>query len=341
MNCKMKNIKFILILLACTLFYKPLWAQEIKIKASVDSTNVLIGDQLKLKFEIEQPKELKIILPHFADTLTSAIEVSELHALDTLSVSDKDIVQFVQELTIQSFDTGLNTIPGQDFKFIIDTLEHVITSNPVQFYVHAGFEIDSTRGPTDIKAPYKAPVNLAEASPYMLGAILIVALLFFIFYYINYLAKKRASEVHEGPKEPAHIVALRELDRIKNGEPWKDAENTKAYFIELTDTLRTYIQNRYGINAMEYTTVEIMNAFNLQKELLDKKAGEQLKSVLELADLVKFAKLKPQPEECERSLSLAFLFVKDTMAFESESKTKESENTSANEENKATEKNNS
>ncbi|MFV0522690.1 MAG: hypothetical protein ACK5MI_09750 [Mangrovibacterium sp.] len=314
----MKNIRLILILFACALFGSSVSAQEIRIKASVDSTNVLIGDQLQLKFEIEQPKNLEITLPHFTDTITSSIEVSELHALDTLSVSDDEIVKFVQGLTIQSFDTGLNTVPEQSFKFKIDTVENVIKSNLVQFYVHAGFEVDSTKGPTDIKAPYKAPVNLAEASPYLLGIILIAAILFFIFYYINYLARKRADKVDEGPKEPAHIIALRELDRIKTTENWKNEEHAKEYFIDLSDTVRTYIQNRYGINAMEYTTVEIMNAFKLEKDLLEKKSGEQLKTILELSDLVKFAKLKPQIEECERSLSLAFLFVKDTMVFETE-----------------------
>ncbi|MFV0366680.1 MAG: hypothetical protein ACK5JS_09335 [Mangrovibacterium sp.] len=314
----MKNIKFILVLLTCTWLGLAASAQEIRIKASVDSTNVLIGDQLKLKFEIEQPKNLELMLPHFIDTITSSIEVAELHALDTISTNKDEVLKFIQELTIQSFDTGLQTIPGQEFKFQIDTIEGLIKSNPVQFYVHAGFQVDSITAPVGIKQPYEAPVNLAEASPYLLGAILIAALLFFIFYYINYLAKKRANAEDEGIKEPAHIIALRELQRIKTSEDWKNEEHTKLYFSELSDTMRTYIQNRYGINAMEYTTVEIMQAFKLQKDILEQKSNEQLKTVLELADLVKFAKLKPQPEECERSLSLAFLFVKDTMVFETE-----------------------
>ncbi|MFV0554790.1 MAG: hypothetical protein ACK5LR_08810 [Mangrovibacterium sp.] len=323
----MKNIKYLFIAIVCSCFSLAASAQEISVKASVDSTNVLIGDQLHLKFELEHPKGIELMLPHFIDTVSGGIEVAELHALDTISKPKEDIVKFVQELTIQSFDTGLQTIPGQDFKFRIDTTEHVLTSNPVQFYVHAGFITDSITAPVSIKKPYKAPVNLAEASPYMLGAIILAALLFFIFYYINYLARKRAGKEDEGPKEPAHIIALRELERIKTSEDWKNEEHAKLYFSELSDTLRTYIQNRYGINAMEYTTVEIMHAFKLQKDLLEPKASEHLKDTLELADLVKFAKFKPLAEECERSLSLAFLFVKDTMVFESESKTEEAEKT--------------
>lgn len=317
----MKNIQLIAILLACLLLGGPLSAQEVNIKASVDSANVLIGDQLRLKFEIEQAKDIQLKLPHFTDTITQSVEVVEAHPLDTLATADAKLLSFVQELTIQSFDTGLQVIPAQEFKYQIDTTEHLLQSNPVAFYVHPGFPVDSIQHPVGLKAPYEAPINLAEASPYLLGIILLAAIAFFIFYYLNYLAKKRAGKEDEGPKEPAHIIALRELDRIKTAEVWKNEARAKEYFIDLSDAVRTYIQNRYSINALEYTTMEIMHAFKSRKDLLEKKNHDQLKALLELADLVKFAKLTPQDEECERSLSTAFLFVKDTMVFESEAKT--------------------
>ncbi|MFV0290884.1 MAG: hypothetical protein ACK5IJ_08300 [Mangrovibacterium sp.] len=318
MNTKLQYIYAILIIVACSFWSSTTIAQEIKITASVDSSNVLIGDQLHLKFEIEQPKGLEILLPTFIDTITKSVEVAEVHPIDTISEINDDVLKFVQEITIQSFDTGRQIIPAQEFKFLIDTAVHVINSKPVPFHVHSGFNVDSISAPINIKKPYEAPINLAEASPYLLGAILLAAIIFFIFYYINYLAKRKKEQIEEGPKDPAHIIALRELDRIKTSELWKEDDSSKEYFSELSDAMRTYVENRFQINAMECTTMEIMQAFKIQKGLLDQKTNDQLKSILELADLVKFAKFKPNADECERCLSLAFLFVKDTMTFETE-----------------------
>ncbi len=327
----MNKIKIITLLVFLLITGKT-FAQQITIKASVDSTNVLIGDQLKLKFELEQAKNIEVILPSFSDTITSTIEVAQLQAIDTIKTDKPDIIKIIQELTIQSFDTGLQVVPAQIFRIASNNTVDSIKSYPVEFYVHSGFKVDLEKGPSDIKPVYEAPVNLAEVTPYILGLIIIAAIAFFIFYYINYLAKRKANNAENKIVEPAHIIALRELERIKASEAWNKNEKAKEYYGDLSDTLRIYILNRFDINAMEYTTIETIEACEKQKDLINQKNKEQLKSILELSDLVKFAKYKPQVDESERCLNTAFLFIKDTMLFETETKTE-----SSNEEHKNTE----
>jgi hypothetical protein len=112
------------------------------------------------------------------------------------------------------------------------------------------------------------------------------------------------------PPEPAHVIAFRELDRLKSEKIWTKGE-VKQYYTRLTEITRRYIERQYDIPAMESTTEEILDAFrrtNREDSLLD----EMLKDLLELADLVKFAREDPLPVDNQTNLNNAYLFVQKT-----------------------------
>jgi hypothetical protein len=172
--------------------------------------------------------------------------------------------------------------------------------------------IDTTKGPTDIKMPYDAPVTLKEVMPYILGIILLGAILFFILYSIKRKKQnKPLFSLPEKPKEPAHIIALRELDRIKNEKLWQK-EKIKQYYSEVTETIRIYIENRFEIPAMEYTSEETIASLKVRKGLLSDKNLSNLSQMLYLADMVKFAKYTPLPDDHNLTLVNAYFFVNDT-----------------------------
>jgi hypothetical protein len=173
-------------------------------------------------------------------------------------------------------------------------------------------KIDTTKGPVDIKPPYSAPVSLKEVTPYILGIILIAAILFFIFYYIKWKKKNvPLFRKPEKPLEPAHIIALRELDRIKAQKLWQ-SEKIKQYYSEVADTVRAYIENRFDIPAMEQTSAETIGVFKQNKELIDGTSLDQVQHILSLADLVKFAKYTPLPDDNNLTLMNAYFFVNQT-----------------------------
>ncbi len=286
-------------------------AQQVTVKASIDSTHILIGDQLKLLLEIEKSKDLDIQFPQVPDTFSSKVEVVRRSKIDTIKLDDKGRQRLTQSLFITSFDSGKHQIPPFYFKLKNGKMLDSAATRELMFQVH-GMKIDTAKGPIDIKTVYGAPVTLKEVTPYILGIILLAAIIFFIFYYIRWKKKNVPLFTKpEKPAEPAHIIALRELDRIKTQKLWQQ-EKLKQYYSEVSDTIRAYIQNRFDIQAMEQTSGETIGVFKQQKELVDGKTLDQLQHILSLADLVKFAKYTPLPDDNNLTLMNAYFFVNQT-----------------------------
>jgi hypothetical protein len=153
---------------------------------------------------------------------------------------------------------------------------------------------------------------------YTILAILIIAL---IIYLLNKYLKSRNTNQSEPQPEPidprkAHEIAYGELEALRQKQLWQ-SQQFKTYYTELTEILRRYISNRYAIDAMEQTSDDILSEFRRNKELKDKKAEiKLLNDVLQLADLVKFAKWQPLPDECERSFHQVTQFIDQTKEVE-------------------------
>jgi hypothetical protein len=152
----------------------------------------------------------------------------------------------------------------------------------------------------------------------IVGSILLALLLLaLVIYLVNKYLKSCKNKVEEIVVEPidprkAHEIAYEELDALRQKQLWQ-SQQFKIYYTELTEILRRYISNRYSIDAMEQTSDEVVNQFRQNKELRDKKEEiKLLADVLQIADLVKFAKWQPLPDECERSFHQVTQFVDQT-----------------------------
>ena len=110
------------------------------------------------------------------------------------------------------------------------------------------------------------------------------------------------------PKLPPHQVALTEMERIKGEKSWQ-RDDVKQYYTELTDALRVYMEERFGFNAMEMTSDEIIAQLN---ELPDKEWIGELRELFQMSDLVKFAKYKPLINENDMNLINAIDFINKT-----------------------------
>lgn len=308
MNLKRKILSLLMLLTIAT----TASAQRIKATATIDSTNILLGDQVKLFLEIDHPKNIDITFPEVPDLLDGHIEVLSRSKIDTFELDDENFQKQIQSFIITAFDSGSYHVPPLWFKIDLENRVDSIPTNSVTLNVHS-FEIDTSRGPTDIKMPYDAPVTLKEALPYVFGVMLIAAILFFIFYAIKRRMNKQPIFVlPKKPKEPAHIIALRELDRIKKQKLWQQPGKSKQYYSEVTETLRKYIDSLFHIPAMEQTSDETIESFRTQKDLLKEKTLQNLIQMLKLADLVKFAKYQPTPDDDNLTLMNAYFFINDT-----------------------------
>ena len=143
--------------------------------------------------------------------------------------------------------------------------------------------------------------------------ILIVLIAGAIIFYVIYRKKHGKSPIpmiKVKPKRPAHEIALEQLERIRNEKIWSRGQ-VKEYHVQLTDAIRTYIADRYGIDAEQMTTSEILDMFNAVIPI-DNEDKMRLRQMLELADSVKFAKYQPLQGDNDLSLRNAFDFVEHT-----------------------------
>ena len=105
-----------------------------------------------------------------------------------------------------------------------------------------------------------------------------------------------------------HQKAMQEIEQIK-ADKMVTAEDSKEYYTKLTDTLRKYIEERYGFNAMEMTSSEIIGRLTASQ---DQNALDELRELFMTADLVKFAKYSTLINENDKNLVSAIDFINQT-----------------------------
>ncbi len=288
-------------------FFLLNYAQDFAVQAKIDSSLILIGEQTRVRFEISQVKGKKVQLPVFSDTLARGLELVQQLPIDTIDIGHGRI-QVNLNYIVTAFDSALYYIPP--FRFISGT--DTVESNPLSLKVYS-VQIDTTKeGFFDIKPIYKAKFDWKT---FWLRALYVFLGLLFVFLaYVlvrKFIQKKPLfSEPILEPELPPHIWAQAELDRIKSEKLWQQGR-VKEFHTQLTDVLRHYIERRFEINAPEMTTDEILEGLVVNVDL-QKSTYEMLKQILQLGDLVKFAKFLPFVSENELSLMNAFLFVNQT-----------------------------
>ena len=302
-------MKRILIISLLFLSILPAHSQSLSIETSLDSNKLLIGDQTFLTIKVTVPRnKSEIVFPKFADTLLKNVEIVERSKIDTLSKDDRMYV-LQQKYTITSFDSGSYTLVVGPF---IINGKDTMFANPVSLYVNT-LKVDTAKDVKDIKAPYKAPLEWAEIWPwlrwFLLGLVIIGILVYFLWRYFS------KNDNYESVKimEPAHTIAFRELERLKDEHLLANGM-VKEYHSRVSDIIRGYIETRFEIKALELTSDEILDIFR-NSEIVSSEAFNQLKQLLKVADLAKFAKYIPVENENELSLKNAYTFVNETMVF--------------------------
>lgn len=299
-------------------------AQRASVQATVQPTEILIGEQALINLKVITPKDKTILFPVFEKEIVPGIEVITMLPPDTTVENNVMTLNF--KYVVTSFDSTLYHIPHMSVFDGTDT----IYSNSFGLKVTSPQLSDSTlaylekinKGETDsidfeqlqlhdIKPVQKAPFVWTDYLWILwivLGVMLLIALVGLIIWLV--LKKKRKGYFFTPPVVlPAHVRAIRELDKLKEEKIWQQGRE-KEFYSKLTDILRNYLEEREGINAMEMTSGEILN--EVRKLLEVDSVYNNLKQILSTADLVKFAKYKPYPDENDLSMVNAYFFVNQT-----------------------------
>lgn len=308
-------------------------AQEAFVEARLDTNKILIGDQIKLNISFSMPLDYRVIWPFFQDTLTRDLEIISQTPVDTMKSESDNLVNIFQSITITSFDSGRYYIPPIRIQYqpINDTSFSEVSSIPLWLEVQT-MEVDTTKAIKAIKPPLGAPFSIREILPWILMALVAIIITLIIVYVVTRIKRKQpVFALRPKPVLPPDIIAIEGLQKLKAKKLWQ-AGKVKDYYTELTDILRTYIEDSIDVQAVEMTTDEIIDG--LKGTEIENSSIEKLFETLVLADLVKFAKEKPMPLENEKCMNSGIDFINETRMLGKE----DEETEVGKEENRVTEK---
>lgn len=287
---------------------------RVVITAKLDSAHLLMGKTTALHIDLSQDKD---VVGHFvgenSKIVTDYVEVASRTEPDTTDLGNNRI-QISRDLVLQSFDSGMYVIPEQVYVAGTDTFR----SNAVTLKV-VPVIVDSMVTVHDFKPVEGVPFRLLDMLPSFIAdywwiyLIVIVLALAAVYVYLKWIRKGRIPLVPQPKPVPPYEEAISRLESLKQKQLWQSGHE-KEYYTELTDILRNYIFRRFEINAIEMTSSQIIAVLRKNEET--KAVNEQLGMILEVADFVKFAKLRPLADDNERSYNRALYFVNETKPVE-------------------------
>lgn len=282
--------------------------------------SVLVADQLLYGFELKQvPEGTRLILPEVPQEQDFSMMYLSEWNLDTLKVTKQknglpSLLDLKGSIVVTSFEEGMYELPQIVLgrispEGVLDTL----IFEPMSLDVKTMPVDTATFIHHDIKGQVRYPVTFAEVLPWILGALAAIALIAAAVYLV--IRYRRRSDPDYAHKDPAHVVALRKLDKYRGKGMWVP-EKQKAFYSGVTDTLREYIAARYGISAMEMTTAEIFDC--MKSTDVPSSLQNDVRDLFERADFVKFAKYVASDEDNAAALPVAVRFVTETYQTEVE-----------------------
>ena len=298
-------------LLAAALGVSPVGAQDARISADVDTTLITVGGRIHVTVVVEHAAGARVEWPDSLDL--SPFEVLGAEALAPSAQGDR--IRSGAVLTLTAFELGALEIPGIDVRVVGpgDASETLSTDRfGIEVVTVDGEEGGDIR---DIRGPLWIPVSVVRVSLWVLLALAAMAAAFWVG-----RRRRRGATVETAtpgqPPRPAHEIALEALDRIE-ASPMLERGQVKEYHIEVSETLRTYVEARFRVPALEMTTREVVGG--LRREGASPDFVEGLGRFLDQCDMVKFAKVRPAPNASRAVLVLGRDLVEGSIPVEAPS----------------------
>ena len=294
----------------------PAHAADVTVKASLDSVYIMMGRITEMKIDVDQPAGAKGGFPLLSKigesgvipVCNDSVEFRAPTKIDTVRSGAR--VKLTYHVPVQSFDSGFYRLPelayvaGKDTVYTKSLSLKVIPYTPAEADTPIA-DFAGVAKPDKSKLIDYIPDFIVEWWWLILIALLAIAGA--IWAVRRY--RKQGSILPPKPQPAPYDVAVSALRELKEKKLWEQGME-KDYFTELTEILRVYLSKRFGINAMEMTSRQILAALNRNPETKDKRA--YIRQILDMADFVKFAKVRPLPDDNEKAFDNALKFVHET-----------------------------
>ena len=276
--------------------------------AILDTNSILIGDQIKLNISVELEENESYNWPKFTDTVFNKVEILKRGKIIEIKTETTKI--FSQQLTITSFDSGSYYIPPFVFNENKKTNGLLLNVNTLP--------ITDSSGMADISLPIKGTEEdfteeeLAEMRQEKWNVFFMIIAALLLCALVYYLIKKYTKDgVILKPKKiiAAHITALNKLQNLNKQKLWQKGE-LKEYYSEISTIIREYTELRFGFNALELPTSDIL--LELTQIKIEKETIQNIETILKRSDNIKYAKGFSIEEENKQTMDLSVDFIKKT-----------------------------
>jgi BatD DUF11 like domain len=287
----LSNIVCLLILLGCS---GSLLAQEnISVKASIDKNQILIGEPIRLSIDVKSPMVSGNQMPQF-DSIPH-FELIEKANRD--SIISANGASYHLEWKLTSFDSGTLMIPA----FAVTIGKQVYKTDSLVVEVSYG-NVDTAQDYHDIKGIIDIENPDVKYIPWIVGAILLIALVLFVWFIRSPLpVNRQLLTVNRQPGLSPLEEAMASMDMLKKMIQ-QDPAAVKKYYSGMHDTLRIFMNRQLGFITMEKTSEELILIISGLK--MEREAFSKLTASLRMGDFVKFAKYIPGPYENENNLEV-------------------------------------
>ena len=282
---------------------------QVTFDVSIDSLNLFVGQQTSITLDVAMGANQKLELPPLkkGDELLPNVELVDISQPDTTELNNGKTLEIKQRYLITAWDSAFYYLPP--FKVNVDGKTYESKSLALNVYMVDvdTLHVDEYFPPN----PVMAPPFVWDDFKYMVYTGILVLLLSLLSFYLFDRARKGKPIVQIIRRKkvlPPHQVAMNEIERIKHDRKWTE-EDSKEYYTQLTDTLRVYIQDRYGFSTAELTSTEIIGRLMQEN---DEDALNELREIFRTADLVKFAKYSTLMNENDANLVAAVEYINQT-----------------------------
>jgi len=278
-------------------------AQVAGVKITFAKDTFLIGDYIQMHLSATY-KDGDVLLPIYKDSF-SGFEIIESNP--PFVKESNGLKEKYQDITLIQFNAGQYNFSPAPFIYKNNNKLDTLYSNSFSVFVNT-IVLDTTDIIKPVKGPIQIPYTWRELMPYLVGVALFLLIIGLLFYWYSKKNKSKAPIIIT--KQEAHEIALQQLRQLDVAKKWQSGD-VKNYYLDLSEIIRDYIENRFLVLAKESTTQEIISSLAQINEI-NQGQTKHLKELLELADLAKFAKMLPLPDENIKAMKLAFDFVAHT-----------------------------
>ena len=282
----------------------------IHVTASLDSSQITVGDQVTLHIFVDGSGATPVAFPTVEALTQGAVEALTAHT-DTVMDESGHIKRLDYQVTLTSFDAGKHSVGNIVVR--IDGNDGAVQLSPadslqMEVVWMDGADTTQCKMKGDV-APLNEPYTFWDIARWpvliLIAAAIVAALVWVI---MRRRQNKPVFVLPKGKPVPADKRALAELEALRRKELWQKGL-VKRYYTDLTDIVRRYLHAMYGIKAAEMTSRQTLRAFHSVADWSEESEA-LLRQLLQKADMVKFAKSQPESFEHDQAMQNAVDFVR-------------------------------